>query len=165
MYASIKNLLCACSIVFLMPVFSAFSQKTVSTNLTYVKADAVLKKVYTKEELELLGKLELTQIYQERVAIITEIIPYLALHSQPGATLTQMGIPQTSVNVDHLEKEVKNKQEYITSVNETLVDIIPYADKQNIIWSILFFQDVIQKSDYANNTSPTVTPPADPSGK
>ena len=143
----------------LLTVSNAFAQKG-ATSLTYVSADAVLKKTHTKDELELLGKLELTTIYQERVAIITEVLPYLALHSKPGATLTDMSIPQTSANVSHLEKEVKNKQEYISSVNETLVDIIPYADKQNIIWSILFFQDIILRStNYNVNVSPVTVAP------
>jgi hypothetical protein len=137
-------------VTFMLAAENVFAQKTATTTLTYVSADAILKKTYTKEELELLSKLELTAIYQERVAIITEVLPYLALHSKPGATLAEMSIPQTSANVAHLQKEVKNKEEYITSVNETLVDIIPYADKQNIIWSILFFEDIIKKSNYSN---------------
>jgi hypothetical protein len=134
-----------------------FAQKAATTTMTYVNANAVLKKTYTKAELELLGKLELTAIYQERFAIITEVLPYLALHTKPGATLAEMSIPQTTANVSHLEKEVKNKQEYIASVNETLVDIIPYADKQNIIWSILFFEDIILRTNYNVNVLPTTT--------
>lgn len=145
-------------IVFLVSFFTignTFAQKGGATTLTYVNADAILKKTYTKDELDVLGKLELTAIYQERIAIITEVLPYLALHSKPGATLADMSIPQTPANISHLEKEVKNKKEYVSSVNETLVDIIPYADKQNIIWSILFFQDIILRSaDYDVNKSP-----------
>lgn len=149
------------AIVFVAGMFTinnAFAQKGSTTSLTYVSADAVLNKTHTKDELELLGKLELTTIYQERVAIITEVLPYLALHSKPGATLTDMSIPQTSANISHLEKEVKNKQEYISSVNETLVDIIPYADKQNIIWSILFFENIIKNSNYTSSTVPALSP-------
>lgn len=157
-------------IVLLVSMFAganAFAQKekekSGTPTMTYVAADAVLKKVYTKDELELLGKLELTTIYQERIGIITEVLPYLALHSKPGATLTDMSIPQTPANLSHLEKEVKNKQVYVASVNETLVDIIPYADKQNIIWSILFFQDIIlRSSNYNVNVSPVTVTPATP---
>jgi hypothetical protein len=140
---------------------NVFAQKEKgAATLTYVNADAVLKKVYSKEELDVLGKLELTAIYQERIAIITEVLPYLALHSKPGATLSDMSIPQTPANISHLEKEVKNKKEYVSSVNETLVDIIPYADKQNIIWSILFFQDIILRStNYNVNVSPVTVAP------
>jgi hypothetical protein len=155
-------------IVFLVSIFASINtfgqkEKGGTTTLTYVNADAVLKKTYTKEELELLGKLELTTIYQERIGIITEVLPYLALHSKPGATLTDMSIPQTPANISHLEKEVKNKEVYVASVNETLVDIIPYADKQNIIWSILFFQDIILRSTNYNVTiSPVTVSPTEP---
>jgi len=152
-------------LVFMFAGANTFAQKEKSATptMTYVAVDAVLKKVYTKEELELLGKLELTTIYQERIGIITEVLPYLALHSKPGATLTDMSIPQTPANLSHLEKEVKNKQVYVASVNETLVDIIPYADKQNIIWSILFFQDIIlRSSNYNVNVSPVTVAPTTP---
>ncbi|MFN8416058.1 MAG: hypothetical protein U0U66_06975 [Cytophagaceae bacterium] len=118
--------------------------------LTYVNASAKLTKTHTRAELEAMGKLDLTKIYQERIAIITELVPYLALHSKPGATLTEMGIPKTKENVAHLEKEVANKTEYLGSVNQTLTDVIPYADKENIIWSILFFEEMIQRASYHN---------------
>ena len=107
--------------------------------------NARISKFYTKEELEKLGKLELTQIYMERISVVTELAPYLALHTKPGASLEEMGIPKTSENLDHLEKEVKNKDVYLKSVKDTLDDIIPYADKQNIIWAILFFEEMVQR--------------------
>ncbi len=132
-------------------VFAQKEAKGTKIENTYVSANAKLSKAYTKEELDKLGKIELTEIYKERISIITEIVPYLALHPKPGATLKEMGIPQTADNTSHLEKEVKNKGIYIASVNDTLDDIIPYADKQNIIWSILFFEKIIQEADYTNN--------------
>ena len=136
----------------------AYAQKdSKGSSLTYVSPSAKLTKTYTKEELDKLGKIELTQIYKERISILNELIPYLALHPKPGATLTDMGIPQTSENVAHLEKEVKNKTAYVESVNETLDDIIPYADKQNIIWAILFYEKMIQEADYMNTGTNNTT--------
>jgi hypothetical protein len=141
--------------------FSSQAQSKNGTELTYVNAAAKLTRVHTRAELEAMGKLDLTKIYQERIAIITELVPYLALHSKPGATLTEMGIPKTKENMAHLEKEVANKTEYLTSVNQTLTDVIPYADKENIIWSILFFEEMIQRASYHNaepvnnNTNPS----------
>ena len=137
-------LLIAVSVFF---VNSALAQKEKKedTPLTYVSATAKLAKTYTKEELSTMGKLELTKIYMERIAIITELSPYLALHTQPGASLKDMGIPETKENKEHLEKEVKNKDAYLESVKTTLDDIIPYADKQNIVWGILFFEEMIQR--------------------
>lgn len=131
--------------VFFMSPAAAQKEKKAETkpSMTYVSPNAKLAKNYTKEELDKLGKIELTKIYMERISVITELVPYLALHTKPGATLAEMGIPETSENKDHLEKEVKNKDEYLQSVKTTLDDIIPYADKQNIIWSILFLEEMI----------------------
>lgn len=118
-----------------------------SSPFTYVSADAKLTKYHTEDELKGLGKLELTQLYMERIKILTEVVPYLALQSKPGATLKEMGIPETPLNIEHVEKEVKNKGTYLSAVQNTLDDIIPYADKTNIIWSIMFFEEIIKKAE------------------
>jgi hypothetical protein len=126
----------------------AFGQKDKnSTPMTYVNTNAKISKFHTEEELKQMGKIELTQLYMDRVSVITEIVPYLALHTKPGATLKEMGIPETQLNKDHMEREVKNKANYLSAVQNTLDDIIPYADKGNIIWSILFFEDFIKKAE------------------
>jgi hypothetical protein len=134
-------------IAFTMSNF-AFGQKDKSgTPITYVNSNAKITKYHTEEELKTLGKIELTQLYMARVSVITEIVPYLALHTKPGATLKEMGIPETTLNKEHMEKEVKNKATYLVAVQNTLDDIIPYADKGNIIWSILFFEEFIKKAE------------------
>lgn len=113
---------------------------------TYVSKDAVIDKYHNEVELEKLGKLELTDLYLKRVQVLTEIMPYLALNRHPaGGTLKDLGIPETKSNLSHLEDEVKNKKNYLESVNETMHDIIPYADKGNIIWCILFLEDTLHK--------------------
>lgn len=126
----------------------AFAQKE-KTSSTYVTADAILTKTHSEEELKLMGKTELVKIYMERVSIITEITPYLALRAKPGSTLKEMGIPESAQNTEHLVKESKNKKNYLSSVKDTLDDITYYADKDNIIWSILFFEEIIQKAQTA----------------
>ncbi len=135
-------------LILIVSGFNSFSQseKSKGSSLTYVSADAKIAKFHTEEELKKLGKIELTELYMERVGVLTEILPYIALHTKPGATLKEMGIPETSLNVDHLEKEVKNKGNYLGAVRNTLDDIIPYADKTNIIWSIIFCEDIIKKA-------------------
>ena len=137
-------LMMALTLFFMSPAAAQKEKKVdAKPSMTYVSPNAKLIKNYTKEELDKLGKIELTKIYMERISVITELVPYLALHTKPGATLAEMGIPETAENKDHLEKEVKNKDEYLQSVKTTLDDIIPYADKQNIIWSILFLEEMI----------------------
>lgn len=133
-----------CILIGLFAFTSSFAQKKGGTQLTYVSSEAKVKKYHTREELEKLGKLELTELYMERVSVLTEVLPYIALHTTPGATLREMGIPETKQNLDHLDKEVKNKGTYLAAVDETLDDIIPYADTKNIIWSILFYEHMIR---------------------
>lgn len=113
---------------------------------SFVSPTAVLTKVYSKEELEKLGKLELRNIYIECYVIATEIVPYLSLHNKPGATLKEMGIPETKPNLEHLKKAVAAKKQYIDAVKVTLDDVIPYSDTKNIVWAIMFFQDMITKA-------------------
>lgn len=135
------------SIAFISYGQDKSKSKTPTAAVTYVSAKAKIEKYHTLEELKQLGKLELTDLYMQRIAVITELIPYLALHFKPGATLKEMGIPETPMNIEHMEKEVKNKDTYLTAVKSSLDDIIPYADKGNIIWSILFFEDIIKKCE------------------
>ncbi len=53
-----------------------------------------------------------------------------------------MGIPETPLNLEHMQKEIKNKESYLIAVQNTLDDIVPYADKGNIIWAILYFEQM-----------------------
>lgn len=148
----LKNVKILGFILALLCTNTVFAQKDKGSSIsnTYVNADAVLTKTHTEEELKALGKSDLVKIYMERVSIITEITPYLALRSKPGATLKEMGIPESPQNTEHLTKESKNKSNYLSSVKDTLDDITFYADKDNIIWSILFFEEIIQKAQTAN---------------
>jgi hypothetical protein len=141
-----KNLII---ITALLALFSniANAQKGAKVEPTYVSATAKVDKYYTEEELQKLGKLELTQIYMQRIVTLTEVMPYVALHPKPGATLTEMGIPSKTEQISHVEKANKNKQLYLAAVKDTLDDIVPYADKTNIIRSILFFEEVIKKTE------------------
>lgn len=137
----------ACSVVALLLVHTdIFAQKKKGSDepqgTTYVSATALISKFHTEDELKAMGKIELTKLYMERIVVLTEIIPYVALKTKPGATLTEMGIPETPVNLEHMQKEIKNKESYLAAVQNTLDDIIPYADKGNIIWAILYFEQM-----------------------
>jgi hypothetical protein len=137
----------ACSVVALLLVHTdIFAQKKKGSDepqgSTYVSATALITKFHTEDELKAMGKIELTKLYMERIVVLTEIIPYVALKTKPGATLTEMGIPETPLNLEHMQKEIKNKESYLAAVQNTLDDIVPYADKGNIIWAILYFEQM-----------------------
>lgn len=122
-----------------------------TSDVTYVSKSATISKYHTQVELEAFGKLELTELYMERVIVLTEVTPYLALSFRPsGASLEDLGIPSSKSNTSHMEAEVKSKEAYITHIKETLHDITPYADKENIIWCILFLEETIHKIEKSN---------------
>ncbi len=120
---------------------------------TYVSKTATISKYHTQVELESLGKLELTELYMERVVVLSELVPYLALSFQPaGSSLEELGIPASKSNTAHMTSEVKNKEAYLTHIKETLHDVTPYADKENIIWCILFLEETIHKIEKSNGS-------------
>jgi hypothetical protein len=140
----------AVSLSYFIPQ-SAFSQTTVikaDSSHSFVKPHIKINKWYTKEELNALPKLDLIEIYKSRLVYLVEVLPFLSLHPAPGSTFHDMSIPETPENISHLEKETKNKQAFVGSLFETLDDVIPYSEKSNIIWCILFFDEMIKKSDY-----------------
>lgn len=159
-----KNNILKLSIVFVLGLVSMFimlsftgNEKAASpTSYNVLGKDTAhafvkLKKItkyYTKEELNAMPKLELINIYKSRLAYLIEILPFLSLHPEPGATFSDMSIPETEINIAHLEKEAKNKADFVQSLNETLDDVIPYSEKTNIVWSILYFDQMIQNSNY-----------------
>ncbi len=142
-------------LLYFLPM-QGFSQtaSTSTTNTAAAGAEHVfvklakINKYYTKEELMKLPKLDLIEIYKSRLAYLIEILPFLSLHPEPGATFHDMAIPETETNIAHLDKETKNKQAFVKSLNETLDDVVPYSEKTNIVWSILYFDEMIKKSDY-----------------
>ena len=152
----ISVVLIYCSGVF--GFFQSFSQssevpvKPISDTLShsFVKIEKI-DKFYTKEELNKLPKLDLIAVYKSRLTYLIEVLPFISLHPEPGSTFHDMAIPETEANIAHLDKETKNKQAFVKSLSQTLDDVIPYSEKSNIIWSILFFDEMIKKSDYTSS--------------
>jgi len=131
---------------FIQPGFTKIGNDTAHA---FVKIPKITK-FYTKSELEKMQKLQLIDVYKSRLAYLIETLPFLSLHPEPGATFNDMSIPETDINISHLEKEAKNKEDFIHSLNETLDDVIPYSEKANIIWSILYFEEMIKNSNYTS---------------
>ncbi len=125
----------------------AFTKIGNDTAHAFVKIPKITK-FYTKGELDKMQKLELIDIYKSRLAYLIETLPFLSLHPEPGATFKDMSIPETEINIAHLDKEAKNREDFIKSLNATLDDVIPYSEKTNIVWSILYFEEMIKKANY-----------------
>ncbi len=142
-----------CTTLFCLSNIAAKAQQSESKTVpdsslhSFVKLNKISKN-YSKDELNKLPKLALIDIYKSRLVYLIEILPFISLHPAPGATFHEMSIPETEANIAHLEKESRNKQSFVKSLSETLDDVIPYSEKTNIVWSILYFDEMIKKSDY-----------------
>lgn len=101
---------------------------------------------YTIGELDKLGKLELSRIYVAQVNKLNLLLPYVPFNQKGDAvSLAGMGIPNTKDNngaIKDMDGTVGNHNQIM---DETLNNLIPYADKIDIIKSILFLQNVIEK--------------------
>lgn len=100
---------------------------------------------YQVGDLEKLDKLELTKIYIQKVNRLSQIMPYLPFKKLEPKNPADLKIPGTSINEKALsgyEKEIKN---YTETSDAALSNLIPYADKKDIMDSIIFMQNFISK--------------------
>lgn len=118
----------------------AQSQKNV-----FFDQETLTNKFHTIDELEDLKKGELIKLYTERVNEIITVIPYLALTNEPGVTMSDIGIKENSANLKILDKHHETGIDASESTSNFISEFIPYADTEKIIWSILYFEEIIKK--------------------
>lgn len=100
--------------------------------------------VFTIGDLDKLGKLQLTKIYIDQVQKLNLLIPYVPFNQKGEAVaLTNMGIPNTKDNNGYVKKLDMSCSDHNEAADSTMQNIIPYADKPDIIKAILFIQNVI----------------------
>lgn len=101
---------------------------------------------YSIGDLDDLGKLDLTRIYVSQVNKLNLLLPYVPFNQKGDAvSLSGMGIPNTKDNNGAIKNMDSSIGNYNGTTDETLNNLIPYADKADIIKSILFLQNVIEK--------------------
>ena len=93
-----------------------------------------------EQSYEQMSKMQLTKIYLEQVQQLALAVPY-----------SSFTMPDTSGVIDMpTSKYLKNKRDAVTEVtanfnktiNVELYEVIPYADKQQIIQAILFLENI-----------------------
>lgn len=101
---------------------------------------------FTVGILEQMGKLELARIYVTQCGKLNMLLPYIPFNQKGDAvSLAGMGIPDTKDNngfIKHLDSSSGSHNE---TLEQTLTIIVPYADKEDIIKSILFLQSTIER--------------------
>ena len=103
---------------------------------------------YTIGSLEKLGKLELTEIYVAQIQKLNMLLPYVPFNQKGEAvSLSGMGIPSTKDNNEAIKKLDESGAAHNEKIKETMVNVIPYSDKEDIIKAILFIQNITERME------------------
>ncbi len=134
-------------IVFIFSLNALHAQKE---NIFFTN-DKLSNKFHTIDELKDLNKGELINLYSERVREIMIILPYLPLANKPGVSMRDVGITETSDNVKIVKKNNEIADRAYEYTQNTINTLIPYADTDKIIWSILYFEEMIKEMRLGTN--------------
>ena len=97
--------------------------------------------LYTKEQLMSTGKLSLTTIYLNEVSQIVSLMPS-AIFSDYNI---KNDVPSNKYVNSRREKVAKEMDDFNEVFMDRYKDIVPYADKQDLVNGILYLQSVIGK--------------------
>ncbi|MDY8136649.1 hypothetical protein [Aquimarina sp. 2201CG5-10] len=111
----------------------------------FFENNKLINKFHTIDELESLNKGDLIQLYIERTREIFIVLPYLSLSNQPGTSLSDVGIKEDSDNLKVVEKNNEIADRAFEYTENTIKELVPYSDTNKIIWSILYFEEMIKK--------------------
>ena len=121
----------------------AYSQKR-DEGVFFIQKDQITK-FHTVGELDNVKKGELLKLYKERVHEVMMALPYTSLTNESNVRLGDVGITEDSRHIKTLKKGVEDSLELLSSLDTSIDELVAYADTEKIIWSILFYEDVIKK--------------------
>jgi len=131
------------SFVFLLTLQSTIAQKT--NDAVFFSQTKQINRFYTISELEALKKGELIHLYKQRVEEIMIILPFLSLTNEAGVRLSDIGIKEDSRNVKVLKNNTEAVAKSLESTKVAIEELVPYADTEKIIWTILYLEEIIKK--------------------
>lgn len=131
------------SIILLLVSATTFAQnKNVPQSI--VSRTAIIKKYYDKKELTELPKGELLELCIERLGVLAKTLPYISLATKPGVTMIDFGIPNNTEYRKIFETQDENTKNYLESTIGFQRKILPYSDKNDLIKTILFYENILK---------------------
>ena len=100
---------------------------------------------YAIGDLEKMDKMELTKIYISKLSRLNNIIIYVPFLKLEPKIPSDIKIPTTKANESDMKKLASSLKDHNAALEDALGGLTPYADKKQIIDSILFLQNVINK--------------------
>lgn len=111
---------------------------------------ASMKKFHEKSELDGMQKGQLLELYIERIKVLVNTLPYIALTNKPGVTMADVGVPDNAENNKALLAQQTNTTEFLNTTVDFQRLMTPYADKGNLISSILYYENMLRELNQLN---------------
>lgn len=96
---------------------------------------------YTREQLESTGKLSLTTIYLNQVSQMVELLPNVVFTSYN----LKNDVPSNRYVNSRRERVSKGTSQFNEEFIKNYKDIVPYADKKELVDGILYMQGILNK--------------------
>jgi hypothetical protein len=109
-----------------------------------ISTTAVIRTYHSQDELRGMQKGVLIELYIERIKALVKTLPYVALATKPGLTIVDLGIPLDNDIKKLQDKQTVSTDVFLESTIEYQRRLIPYADTENVIAGILFYESVIK---------------------
>jgi hypothetical protein len=110
-----------------------------------ISTSAIVKKFHQKNELEEMKKGELVDLYIERINVIVNKIPFIALTNKRGISISDLGIPSSSNNLKVLENQQENIKTFLEGNEKFERALAPFADKGDLIDAILYLESSLKE--------------------
>ncbi len=136
---------------FIVIIQGSIAQK--AYNPVFFTQKKQISKFHTINDLEVLKKGELIKLYKDRVEEIMTILPLISLTNEAGVKLSDIGIKEDSRHLKILKSNTEATEKNLTTTKEVIEELVPYADTEKIIWTILYFEDIIKKMRIGVNGS------------
>ena len=130
------------SLFFFIAIGNANAQ--VKKQKSIISTGAAMKKFHEKNELDVMKKGELLELYVERIKVLINTLPYIALTTKAGVTMEDVGVPNTQENLKALDVQAENTKTFLESTVSFQKTMMPYSDKGNIIASILYYEEMLK---------------------
>lgn len=121
-----------------------FAQAKPNMPKSIISTSASLRTFYDDKTLRAMSKGELVELYIERMKVIVKTLPHIALATKPGVTMTDLGIPDDADNRKILDLENEATATYIEITVSFLRKMLPYADKNQLVTMVLFYEQTLK---------------------
>ncbi len=138
------------SLLLFISIGNVNAQADKSKPKSIISTTSSIKTYHQQSMLETMNKGELQALYIERIKVLINTLPYIALATKPGVTMTDIGIPDDVNNRKLLDTQQEETRVFLQASVDFQTKMLPYCDKSNLIFSILFYESTLKELNTIN---------------